>query len=116
MESVHAPAWAGPTAATIVDLSINGARLESDGEPPPLLARLDLRFTLPDYGIVDAVGLVMWRRSSHFILPPDHGRVVKALRPGFGMLFESIPLGARIVIDEMARDVVHSFRGEHKAR
>lgn len=101
-ESVPAPAGSpADFEATMVDLSLNGARLHATQHVPPLLARLEIRFVLPDYGIVDAIGIVMWRRTTHFIVPPKRLGKVMTTSPGFGVLFESIPLGARITIDEM---------------
>lgn len=105
-ESVPAPTAAPDEFdATIADLSINGAKLLALDHVPPLLARLELEFTLPDYGTVEAIGIVMWRRTTHFIVPPQGPGAAKTTSPSFGVLFESIQLGPRLAIHDMVMGV-----------
>jgi PilZ domain-containing protein len=81
------------------DLSTNGAFIAS--EPLPLLARVSFTFPLEGYGQVDAVGWVLWRRRDDCDIPAAAGPV--RLSKGFGVLFEAIPLDARLHIHELVR-------------
>src|SRR6478736_7772609 len=62
-ERVHAdPGDKGKRfAATLRDLSVNGAFLEA--EPLPLLSRVVLLIDMPSFRQVEAVGWVLWRRT-----------------------------------------------------
>ena len=81
--------------AMIRDLSTNGAFVA--GHAMPLLARVALRFELHGYGPVDAIGWVLWQRTSDCQVPDGSGAMVTLPR-GFGVLFESISLEARRAI------------------
>jgi hypothetical protein len=83
----------------IRDLSANGAFLA--GEPLPLLSRLSFRFELPHFGNVEVLAWSMWRRTRECELPHERGPVV--LPRGFGVLFEAIPLDARVAIHQMVQ-------------
>jgi hypothetical protein len=76
--------------ATILDLSINGARLGTSNLPA-LLSRLSLTFSLPGYGRALAVCMVMWRRTAAEPQSPGSD----AGEPGFGVLFEAVDIGVR---------------------
>lgn len=80
------------------DLSTNGAFIT--GEPLPLLTRVAFTFPLTGYGQVDALGWILWRRTDDCEVPRAGGPAVK-LAKGFGVLFEAIPLDARIAIHEL---------------
>lgn len=80
------------------DLSTNGAFVA--GESLPLLSRVALSFELAGHGPVEALGWVMWRRTADCEVPRADGSTVK-LPGGFGVLFESIPLDARMTIHRM---------------
>jgi len=80
------------------DLSTNGAFVAA--EPLPLLSRVSLNFELEDHGSVEALGWVLWRRTGDCTLPRDDGSSVLLPR-GFGVLFEAIPLEARLIIQRM---------------
>jgi hypothetical protein len=84
--------------ATILDLSTTGARL-SAGEPPPLLSRLSMTFSLPDYERALAVCVVMWRRDPS-AAPPLHSDDPPG-SAGFGVSFEAVDLGVRKCIADM---------------
>jgi hypothetical protein len=49
-------------AATLRDLSVNGAFLEA--EPLPLLSRVVMLIDVPSFRQVEAVGWVLWRRTA----------------------------------------------------
>jgi len=83
--------------ASIRDLSTNGVFIS--GEALPLLSRVILRFELSDFGTVEALGWSMWRRSEDCQLP--RGDQAVTLPRGFGVLFEAIPLDARLAIHEL---------------
>lgn len=86
------------------DLSTNGAFVA--GEALPLVSRVTFTFELQDFGPVTAFGWTLWRRESDCELPRASG--ASALLPrGFGVLFEAIPLDARIAIHRL----VTSARG-----
>lgn len=85
---------------TIKDLSTNGAFLV--GSVLPLLSRVSFQFRLKNYGQVQALGWVLWHRQDDCVIPNPRGEV--SLQKGFGVLFESIPLEARLVIRELAED------------
>lgn len=82
------------------DLSTNGAFIT--GQPLPLLSRVALTFPLEGYGQVDAIGWVLWRRSDDCEITGADGAPVP-LSKGFGVLFEAIPLDARLHIHELVR-------------
>jgi len=83
----------------LLDLSTNGAFVAA--EPLPLLSRVALRFRLEEIHI-DAIGWILWRRIEHCAIVRAGGTPL-ALPPGFGVLFEAIPLDARLRIDRMVR-------------
>lgn len=80
------------------DLSTNGAFVA--GEPLPLLSRLAFTFPLEDFGQVEVLGWVMWRRTAACEIPRE-GKEPLTLAAGFGVLFEAIPLDARLAIARM---------------
>jgi hypothetical protein len=80
------------------DLSTNGAFIAS--EPLPLLSRVALGFEIDGHGPVEALGWVMWRRTADCEIPRADGTMA-ALPRGFGVLFESIPLDARLAIHRL---------------
>jgi hypothetical protein len=84
--------------AVLRDLSTNGAFIS--GEPLPLLSRLAFTFPLEGYGQVEVLGWVMWRRKASCEIPQDDGLTLQ-LAAGFGVLFESIPLDARMAIAKL---------------
>jgi hypothetical protein len=76
------------------DLSTNGAFIAT--EPVPLLSRLALQFEFEGQRI-DALAWVLWRRDADCEVTASSGE--HALLPrGIGVLFESIPLDARVAI------------------
>ena len=85
--------------AAIRDLSANGAFLA--GDPLPLLSRVSFRFELPKFGNIEVLGWSMWRRKQECELPRSRGKVV--LPRGFGVLFEAIPLEARVAIHQLVQ-------------
>ncbi len=86
-------------AATVRDLSVNGAFLE--GQPLPLLSRVVLVIDVPAFRQVEAVGWVLWRRTAPCTITRPSGAPV-TLGAGFGVVFEWISLEARL---EIARRV-----------
>jgi hypothetical protein len=82
--------------AVVRDLSTNGAFIS--GPPLPLLSRVAIKFEVKGLGTVDAVGWVLWQRTSDCELPPQDGNGATVLPKGFGVLFESIPLETRAAI------------------
>ena len=80
------------------DLSTNGAFIA--GDPLPLLSRVALRFSIEGHGNVEAVGWILWRRTADCEIPRD-GAPPSTLPRGFGVLFEAIPLDARLAIHKM---------------
>lgn len=84
--------------ATVRDVSVNGAFIE--GTPLPILSRVAMSIDVPEFRRVEAIGWVLWRRSAACAFESD-GRTVE-LSPGFGVVFEWIPLEARL---ELARRV-----------
>ncbi len=86
-------------AATLRDLSVNGAFLE--GEPLPLLSRVLMVIDVPSFRQVEAVGWVLWRRTAPCTVTRPSGAPV-TLGAGFGVVFEWISLDARL---EIARRV-----------
>ena len=77
------------------DLSTNGAFISGAA----LLARLAFTFPLDGHGQVEVLGWVMWRRKADCEIPREGGGVLK-LAAGFGVLFEAIPLDARLAISK----------------
>lgn len=82
------------------DLSTNGAFVAC--EPLPLLSRVALRFAL-DHLAIEAIGWILWRRSEDCAVPQAGRRAAAdagplALPRGVGVLFESIPFEARVLV------------------
>lgn len=73
----------------MVDLSVNGACLSSESQPP-LLSRLSLSFSFAEFKHVQATALVMWRTTG----PSPQGEY------SFGVLFEAIPVDVRVSIQK----------------
>jgi PilZ domain-containing protein len=86
-------------AATLRDLSVNGAFLEA--APLPLLSRVVMVIDMPSFREVEAVGWVLWRRTASCTITRPSGAPV-TLGAGFGVVFEWISLEARL---EIARRV-----------
>ena len=84
--------------AVIRDISVNGAFLA--GDPLPLMTRVKLTFTLADYGQIEAIAWSLWRRTADCAIPGPDGQSLE-LSQGFGVLFEAIPLEARIAIHNL---------------
>lgn len=80
------------------DLSTNGAFVA--GPALPLLTRVAFTFPLEGYGQVEALAWVLWRRDEECSVPRADGKVAE-LPKGFGVLFEAIPLEARIAIHKL---------------
>jgi len=80
------------------DLSTNGAFIA--GEPLPLLTRVSFTFPLEGYGQVEALAWTLWRRQEDCEIPRDEGAAL-VLPKGFGVLFEAIPLDARLAIQKL---------------
>jgi hypothetical protein len=78
----------------IRDLSTNGAFIAT--VPVPLLSRLAFRFDFEGTR-VDALAWVMWRRDADCAVTDPGGEPV-VLPRGVGVLFESVPLDARLAI------------------
>jgi hypothetical protein len=89
--------------ATLRDLSTNGAFIV--GDPLPLLARVAFSFELPDFGRIEAIGWTLWRRSDDCEIPCEGASPI-VLAKGFGLLFEAIPLDARMAIHRMVKNTV----------
>jgi len=81
--------------AVVRDISVNGAFIA--GEALPLLTRVAFSFPLEGYGQIDALGWSLWRREQDYEVPDPNGAAL-ILPRGFGVLFEAIPLDARIAI------------------
>jgi hypothetical protein len=81
--------------AVVRDISVNGAFIA--GDPLPLLTRVSFSFPLEGYGQIDALGWSLWRREQDYEVPDPNGTAL-ILPKGFGVLFEAIPLDARIAI------------------
>jgi hypothetical protein len=92
------------TVGAIRDLSTNGAFIT--GPPLPLLSRVAITFTLEGHGPIEGVGWTLWRRTEDCEIPREDGSVAR-LPGGFGVLFEAIPIDARIAIHKM---VSQAFR------
>lgn len=84
------------------DVSINGAFIT--GEALPLLTRVAFSFPLKGYGQVDALGWILWRREEACDVPGPNGETV-SLPQGFGVLFEAIPMEARIAIHKLVKEL-----------
>jgi hypothetical protein len=80
------------------DLSTNGAFIA--GEPLPLLSRVAFTFPLEGFGQVEVLAWTLWRRESDCEVPRGDGSAVELPR-GFGVLFEAIPLDARVAIHQL---------------
>jgi len=85
--------------AAVTDLSSNGCFVA--GQPLPLLSRVALSFSLPDYGQVETIGWVLWRRTTDAEIPAEGDLPMRSLKAGFGVLFEAMPLPARIHIERL---------------
>ncbi len=83
---------------SVRDLSTNGAFIT--GEPLPLLSRLMFRFPVDNFGAVEVVAWCLWRRTQDCTVPDPTGNEVM-LPQGFGVLFEAIPLDARVAIHRL---------------
>lgn len=83
------------------DVSINGAFIAC--EPLPLLTRVSFTFPLEDFGQVEALGWILWRREEACEVPGPGGEPMTLPR-GFGVLFEAIPLEARIAIHKIVKE------------
>lgn len=84
--------------AVIRDISVGGAFL--CGDPLPLMTRVKLTFALADLGSIEAIAWSLWRRTADCAIPGPDGESVE-LPQGFGVLFEAIPLEARIAIHNL---------------
>jgi len=82
----------------IRDLSTNGAFIA--GEPLPLLSRVAFTFPLEGFGQVEVLAWTLWRRDEDCEIPRADGSSL-SLPKGFGVLFEAIPLDARMAIQKM---------------
>tara|TARA_R110002096_G_scaffold77896_7_gene183305 strand:+ start:41171 stop:41593 length:423 start_codon:yes stop_codon:yes gene_type:complete len=82
------------------DLSTNGAFVS--GDAIPLLSRIAFSFELEDFGRVEGIGWTMWRREDDCEIPRE-GLDPARLPKGFGILFEAIPLDARLAIHRMVQ-------------
>lgn len=85
--------------ATLRDLSTNGAFVA--GKALPLLSRIAVSFALDGFGRIEAIGWTLWRRSEDCKVP--HGESDVTLPAGFGILFEAIPLDARLAIHRLVQ-------------
>ena len=83
------------------DLSTNGAFVA--GEPLPLMSRVAFSFALEGFGQVEVLGWTLWRRSDDCTLARADGSEVM-LPKGFGVLFEAVPLEARIAIHKLVAE------------
>ena len=61
-------------------------------------------FPLGGFGQVEALGWVLWRRSSDCEVPRDDAGKTVLLQQGFGVLFEAISLEARLAIAKLIQD------------
>ncbi|MBI5478424.1 MAG: PilZ domain-containing protein [Deltaproteobacteria bacterium] len=95
--------------AAVHDLSANGCFVA--GQAMPLLSRVALSFALPGYGQVEALGWVLWRRTGDCDVPVEGAEPPLVLKAGFGVLFEAIPLDARLQIARL----VHEHEERSKA-
>ncbi len=84
--------------AVLKDLSTNGAFIA--GEPLPLLSRVAFTFPLEGFGQVEVLAWSLWRREADCVIPKSDGSEV-TLPMGFGVLFEAIPLDARLAIHQL---------------
>ena len=80
------------------DLSTNGAFIA--GDALPLLARVAFQFPLEGFGKVETLAWVLWRREADCEVPLPDGELITLPR-GFGVLFESLALEARIAIHKL---------------
>ncbi len=80
------------------DLSTNGAFIA--GNPLPLLSRVAFTFPLDGFGQVEVLAWTLWRREEDCEIPRASGAPLE-LPKGFGVLFEAIPLDARLAIHEL---------------
>lgn len=80
------------------DLSTNGAFIA--GEALPLLSRVGFTFALEGFGQVEVLAWTLWRRDDDCSIPRSDGSSLE-LPKGFGVLFEAIPLDARLAIHHL---------------
>jgi hypothetical protein len=97
--------------AAVHDLSANGCFVA--GQAMPLLSRVALSFALPGFGQVEALGWVFWRRTGDCEIPVDGSEPTLTLKAGFGVLFEAIPLEARLQIVRLVHE--HEQRSQEPA-
>ena len=90
---------------TLRDLSTNGAFIA--GTPMPLLTRVAFSFDLQGFGRIEAIGWTLWRRSEDCEVPLASGESA-VLPKGFGILFEAVPLDARIAIHRLVQRRSHN--------
>ena len=88
--------------AAVHDLSANGCFVA--GQAMPLLSRVALSFALSGFGQIEALGWVLWRRTGDCELPAEGDAPGVVLKAGFGVLFEAIPLDARLHIARLVAD------------
>jgi hypothetical protein len=89
-------------SATLNDLSTNGCFIS--GTPLPLLSRVAIAFTLEGFGSIEALGWVLWRRRAEAEVPLAEQKSTVKLKAGFGVLFEAIPLDARLHIAKKVQE------------
>jgi hypothetical protein len=100
--SPNSDAYGKKFPGVLRDLSTNGAFLS--GEALPLMSRLAFTFKLEDFGQIEVLGWVMWRRSTACEIPRE-GQPALFLAAGFGVLFEAIPLDARLAIARLVGEL-----------
>ncbi len=100
---VHPEATSEKFPGILRDLSTNGAFVA--GDALPLLSRIAFSFELEEFGRVEGIGWTMWRREKDCAVPRE-GHDPAQLPKGFGILFEAIPLDARIAIHKMVQRTV----------
>jgi hypothetical protein len=96
--------------AAIHDLSVNGCFIA--GQALPLLSRVACAFNLPGYGQVEAIGWVLWRRKGDCEIPGEGGGPATVLKAGFGLLYEAVPLDARLQIAKYIDHQQREARGQ----
>ncbi len=103
--SAHGGGIGAKVPGIIRDLSVNGVFIAA--QPFPLLSRVSFTFPLTGYGQVDAIGWVFWRRSQDVTVRYT-GREAAFLPAGIGVLFESVPIDARIAIAQIVASAVRA--------
>ena len=61
-------------------------------------------FSLEGFGQVEALGWVLWRRTGDCEVPVGEAAEPLSLRAGLGVLFEAIPLDARLHIAKLIQE------------